>query len=222
MKKTVILVASLLSTSYLSSSNINSYIAKKNCDQIIDKKVYKICYSYEHKGALAVWYNLDGNLVHKKNIEKRPRFYPESKVPVNYRVKHSDYTRSGYDRGHLANDASFDWSIDSQKATYSMANISPQTPKLNRKVWIKAEKYERKVATNLGKVDVINLVQYDKRPKKIGKAQLSVPSKFYKILANESKGFKKCFEYENNFNIDVKNDKLKNHEVSCRELRIIK
>jgi endonuclease G len=215
-----LIAAGVLTTSTILASSINGYLNKKDCDQVIDKKFFKICYSYEHKGALAVSYTLDGKLVHKGNIKKRPRFYPESKIPTKYRVKHSDYTRTGFDRGHLANDASFDWSIDSQKATYTMANISPQYPKLNRKTWIKAEKYEREIAVKLGKVEVINLVKYPTRPQKIGRAKLSVPSTYYKILFNDRKNFVKCFEYENIKNINVKADRLKEHEVDCRSLKI--
>jgi endonuclease G len=93
----------------LHSHNIQDFINLKQCDQIIDKQVYKICYSYKYKGALAVWYELKGDLVDKKNIKKRPRFYTEKNIPAKFRSKSKDYVKSGFDRGHLANNASFDY-----------------------------------------------------------------------------------------------------------------
>ena len=205
----------LLFVSVSYATSIEDYIDLKQCDQIIDKQVYKICYSYKYKGALAVWYDLDGNLVNKNNIKKRPRFYSEKTIPMQYRAKPKDYTHSGFDRGHLASDASFDWNIKSLRKTYSMANISPQYPKLNRKAWIKAEKLERKVAYNLGSVSVINLIDYRGSSKTIGRNKIVVPTGYFKIIYNNKKGYKKCFYYKNTPNPNLS---LKNHLTQCELL----
>jgi len=209
-----LLTISLLSIS-LYAAQISDFVDMKKCDQIIDKQVYKICYSYKYKGPLAVWYDLDGNLVNKNNIKKRPGFYSEKNIPIQYRSKSSDYSRTGFDRGHLANDASFDYDKKAQAKTYSMANIVPQYPKLNRKTWIKAEKYERYVATKIGKATIINLVDYSRATKKIGKNKITVPNTFYKIIFNDHAEFKKCFKYDNIKNVDVQNDDLRNHLIDC-------
>ena len=55
------------------------------------------------KGAKYVFYTLDGKLVNKLNIKKRPSFYTEKNLKKKYRSHTRDYTHSGYDRGHLAN-----------------------------------------------------------------------------------------------------------------------
>ena len=65
-----------------------------------------------------------------------------------------------------------------------MANIVPQYPTLNRKAWIKAEKYERLIASKLKTITVINLIDYSKSTQQIGKNNLSVPNTFYKIIFN--------------------------------------
>lgn len=193
----------------------------KNCDQIIDKQVYKICYDYNYKGAKFVSYSLDGTLVNKNNIKERAKFYSEKTIPIQYRSKSSDYIKSGYDRGHLANDASFDNDVKVVRKTYTMANIIPQAPKVNRNTWIKTEKLERYLAVQLGNVDVLIGVLYDDNPKRIGKNQIAVPTAFYKKLYNTSKGYEKCFYYENDLNIDVKKDKLENHLVDCNTIHTL-
>ena len=214
-----VLIISILAVASIATS-INDFIDTKQCDQIVDKQVFKVCYDYKIKGARAVWYGLDGRLVNAVNIKKRPHFYSERTIPVRYRAKYKDYTHSGYDRGHMANDADFDYDIKVLRKTYSMCNITPQTPKLNRKTWIKAEKYERSVAAKLGSAKVINLVFYPKNPKRIGKNRIAVPSGFLKVVYNNSTGLERCFWYDNRFDIDVKTDRLKNHLVDCGRFNI--
>lgn len=208
----------LLINSYLYSYSIEDFINKKNCSQIVDKQVFTVCYDYGFKGAKYVAYELDGNLVNKLNIKDRERFYSEKNIPVKYRSDYSDYTRSGYDRGHLASDGSFDYDEKVLRKTYSMINIIPQSPMVNRKTWIKSEKYERLVASKLGKVFVINGVEYGNNPKRIGKNQIAVPEGYWKMLFN-NKGFERCFYYKNELDVDVKGDKLRNHEIDCKKLK---
>ena len=98
----------------------------KGCDKVIDKQVYKVCYSYKYKGALFVSYTLNGALVNVSNIKKRPSFYSEKNIPMQYRSKSKDYIKSGFDKGHLLSDASVDYDKKILKKAYSMANIIPQ------------------------------------------------------------------------------------------------
>ena len=214
-----ILIILFFSIITLQAVNLSDYINKYNCNQIIDKQIYTICYDYKMKGARYVAYTLDGNKVNLVNIKKRPRFYTEKTIPKRYRSYSRDYLHSGYDRGHLANDADFDYSKKLVQKTYSMANIIPQAPKVNQKTWIKAEKLERKIAVALGTVNVINGVLYSQNPKRIGKHHIAVSYAFWKIIYNDSRGYKKCFYYKNDNNIDVKSDKLKNHLVACISLQ---
>ena len=208
----------LITAISLYATEISDYINKNNCSQIIDKSVFTICYDYKLKGAKYVAYTLDGSLVNSSNIKKRPRFYTEKNLPKQYRSTSKDYVNSGYDRGHLANDADFDYSEKALRKTYTMANIIPQAPKVNRKTWIKAEKYERTVALELGSVTVINGVVYSSNPKRIGKNGLAVPDAFWKIIYNDEKKFKKCFYYKNDLDVIVRQDRLKSHQIDCDQL----
>ena len=203
----------------LQATNLSNYINKSNCDQIIDKQVFTICYDYKMKGAKYVAYTLDGDKVNAVNIKKRHSFYTEKNLKKKYRTHTKDYTRTGYDRGHLANDASFDYSKKIVRKTYTMANIIPQAPNVNRKTWIKSEKLERKIAVNLGNVNVINGVIYSNNPKRIGRNKLAIPSGFWKMIYNDDKNYKKCFYYKNDLNTLAKGDKLKHHLVDCSSLK---
>jgi len=117
------------------------------------------------------------------------------------------------------NDASFDYDAKVVRKTYTMANIVPQAPNVNRRTWIKAEKLERKVAVSLGSVSVLNGVVYSSNPKRIGKNKIAVPDGYWKMIYNDDKHYKKCFYYANDLNTVAKGDKLKSHLVDCSLLR---
>ena len=205
--------------------SLPSFFDKFHCDQVINKRYFKICYDYGYKGARFVAYTLVGALVNKRNIKERPRFYPERAVPSKYRAYPSDYTRNPYhmDRGHLAPDADFDWSMRPLKATYSMANIVPQYYLLNRKMWSKAERYERYIATKLGRVYVLNIVAYPqsrKTARRVGGKGTAIPVAFAKVIWNPKKDFMACFIYTNRAvsKAEAEADRLKDHVVPCRDI----
>lgn len=220
MKKILLSMAIIPTLSF--GVNINDIFNNQNCNQIVDKGLYKSCYDYNLKGTKAVAYTVDGTKLSdaEVHIKKRPSFYQENKIPVKYRSFPEDYTNSGFDRGHMANHADFDYDANLVYQTYSMSNIVPQNPEVNRKTWVKAEKYERTVAKSYGQINVINLVYYSKNPERIGKHQVAVPESFVKIIYSNDSNFQKCFKYENNAPMITSFDKLKDHEISCNEVSL--
>jgi len=213
IKKYTIILSLLISP--LLALDSSQFMNEDNCDQILDKEYFQVCYDHNLKTAKAVSYTLYGDLVNETNIEKRPSFKIDREVEKEYRASTTDYTKSGYDRGHLAHDAAFDWSQESLEATYKLTNIVPQVRKVNRYTWIKAERYARFIATKLGEVQIINLVTYPKTPIRIGKNQIAVPEGFYKVLYNNDQNYSTCLYYKNDNNINTSEDRLKQHEVEC-------
>ena len=47
----------------------------------------------------------------------------------------ADYTRSGYDKGHMAPAADMKWSPEAMKESFYFSNMCPQHPQLNRRGW---------------------------------------------------------------------------------------
>lgn len=195
-----------------------AYMNKNYCDQLIQNPYFKICYDYKLKGAKTITYTLSGDKVNQINIKKRPSFHTEKSLDRPYRVSPKSYTRTGYDRGHMANDASFDWSMQSLNSTYTMANIVPQEPKVNRYHWVKVERYARMMARKLGKVNVVNIIQYNHNPKRFKKQNIAIPKGFYKIIYNNEKSFERCFYYKNNSDSYPKKDKLRSHLIECSNI----
>ena len=74
--------------------------------------------------------------------ERTDRFREDKKVPSGS-AKPSDYTKSGYDRGHLCPAADMTHSAEAMEETFLMSNISPQLPVFNRGIWKSLEKQVR-------------------------------------------------------------------------------
>jgi len=72
-------------------------------------------------------------------------FYEEKSLPSIHRSRNGYYRNSGYDRGHHAPAADFTMTDKHMKDTFTLCNISPQTPKLNRKIWSRLETLVRQL-----------------------------------------------------------------------------
>ncbi len=204
------------------SASLEEYVDKSKCDQIIDKQLYQICYSYKNKGPLSGWVKLNAVTSGQNDIKKRPKFYNEDTIPMKYRTKSDDYSGYGEDwnRGHfIVADADFDYDAKALNKAYTMANIIPQSAIVNQKIWIKVEKYGRLLANELGYIHSISIAKYDNPDSKIAN-DIIIPTRLYRIYYNNEANFEKCFEYENKLNIEYKGDLLKNHEIDCKKIKL--
>lgn len=102
-------------------------------EQITNHTAYTTSYSHKHGQPYWVAYNLES---HKLNaVAKRPsRFQPDPKIKPST-TSHNSYTKTGFDRGHLAPAADMAWSIQTMKESFYTSNICPQRPAFNRGIW---------------------------------------------------------------------------------------
>jgi len=59
-------------------------------------------------------------------------FIADPDIPSGAMPKPSDYSKSGYDKGHMAPAADFKSSEAAMISTFQFANAVPQTPECNR------------------------------------------------------------------------------------------
>jgi endonuclease G, mitochondrial len=101
--------------------------------------------SYNRSKGIANWvsWQLNKDWLGK---QRRPAFMPDSTLPRNwYRVSPSDYSGSGFDRGHMVPAADRNKTEVDSKSVFLMTNILPQAPDNNQGPWEKLESYCREL-----------------------------------------------------------------------------
>jgi endonuclease G len=63
-----------------------------------------------------------------------------------HRVQPTDYSLSGFDRGHHVPSADRTKTVEDNSSTFLMTNIIPQAPNHNRQLWENLERYCRNLA----------------------------------------------------------------------------
>jgi endonuclease G len=89
-----------------------------------------------------------------KVMVRNSKFFPDLHIPRNERAELRYYSKSGYDRGHMAPSADMP-DAKSQHECFSLANIVPQDPKNNRGVWEGIEHAVRQLTLEQGEVYVV-------------------------------------------------------------------
>ena len=116
-----------------------------------------------------------------KEIDREDSFHEESRLPKSMRAKLSDYSGSGYDRGHLAPNGNMA-NRSQQYDSFSLANIAPQSPRNNRYIWRNIESATRYLTQQYGEVYTVTGVAFtDKKTKQLADRVL-VPSHFFKAV----------------------------------------
>ncbi len=87
-------------------------------------------------------------------IPRDSEFHAERALPPYERAELSDYARSGFDRGHLAPSGDMP-DPEAQQESFSLANMVPQAPELNRGLWEGIESAVRAMALRRGELYVV-------------------------------------------------------------------
>jgi endonuclease G len=115
-----------------------------------------------------------------QELSRENSFHAEPRLPAAQRAELADYSRSGYDRGHMAPNGDMP-DRASQRDSFSLANIVPQDGENNRHLWAGIEGVVRKLAKRDGELYVVTgpaFLGSDLR--KVGK--VLVPTHLYKVV----------------------------------------
>lgn len=170
---------------------IDSTVSKP---KILINDTYISAYDEDLRNPVWVAYRL-GNAKGTLNIQKweRPELFVADERTTS-KVDHDVYKGSGYDRGHMAPNATIlaQYGQLGQMETFLMTNITPQKPVLNQKIWADLEALERDVISQddtpnkeVHDVYVITGPIFGPSPIRIGKGtkSVAVPISFFRIIA---------------------------------------
>jgi endonuclease G len=125
---------------------------------------------------------------------RRDNFFPEPSLQPGKRSERADYARSGFDQGHQAPAADFKSDQHLMDDSFSLANMSPQCPNLNRIIWSHLEdKFRGWIGTRGSGYIITGPIFYDPKEDDSTTADgvvdhavighgVAVPTHFYKIL----------------------------------------
>jgi endonuclease G len=158
--------------------------ALRTWTRVLENRGFTIGYSELRRNPL--WVSYYARPVRRRHAYRRPEgFQVDTRTLA--RVSSRDYSRSGYQRGHLAPS----WLIaqlygrKAQLQTFLMSNITPQRPNLNQKLWQRLEEVESdRFARWLDGVWVFTGPIFDRRIERLGSG-VEVPDAFYRIFLNE-------------------------------------
>ncbi len=151
-------------------------------DDIIQHEGYTLRYRDEYKVADWVAYPLLGYETTGDANRSGEQFRPDPLVRTGTALS-SDYTRSGYDRGHLAPAGDFKFSQRMMRESFYMSNVSPQAPQFNRGIWKELEELVRRWAVRDNGLYVVTGAVLKRGLPTIGTTtEVSVPQQFYKVI----------------------------------------
>ena len=182
-------------------------LKEKRQEQVIKHEGYTVSYNSEYRIANWVAYELTATEAKSKKTERSNKFVSDPQVK-GATAMNEDYTRSGYDRGHLAPAGDMKWSAKAMRESFYLSNICPQKPKLNRGIWKDLEEQCRLWALDNGSLLIVTGPVITGDMKRLGKNKVAIPKSFYKVLCYYTeKGYKGIgFLFENR---DYKDNSLK-------------
>jgi endonuclease G len=228
MKKQIValtvVLAGLLFLSAAPASNEHlKYGIPGTCStcQILYREGYVACNDTSKKDPLWVSYHLTAAYL-TGAIKRTNKFIADPDLQPGQRAENKDYSKSGYDKGHMCPAADQSRNPTTMKECFYLSNMCPQWPNLNRHPWEQLEVKIRDLAVKYGEIWVIvgpifeNAADLTYKPNKtIGPDKVCVPWGFYKVVIFNDKGGQLqalAFQYKNQ---DETND-IPAHEVTIK------
>lgn len=156
-------------------------------DYLIIKPQYAL--SYNNSKGTANWVSWQLNASWIGNVDRCSSFSPDPTLPSGFKVVlPSDYTNSGFSRGHLARSRDRSVTPNDNCATFLMTNIVPQTQDNNEGPWLELENLAKDLAESGKELYIIagpwgeGATGLKGTKTTIGKNEVTVPSSLWKIV----------------------------------------
>ena len=122
---------------------------------LLEKEEYVM--SYNRGNATANWVSWHLDEAWFGDAPRQNDFRADTSLPAGwFQVSHSDYTNSGFDRGHVCPSADRTLSVDDNSNTFFMTNMMPQAPNNNRIAWANLENYCRSMLSGGFEIYIIS------------------------------------------------------------------
>jgi DNA/RNA endonuclease G (NUC1) len=135
-------------------SGATSSVSNEN-NYLMIKPQYTL--SYNRSRATANWVGWRIASIWLGSTSRQDDFRPDTTLPSGwYQVSGSDYSGSGYDRGHMCPSGDRTNTVSDNSATFLMTNMIPQLPANNQGPWAQFEEYSRDIVRQGNEVYVFS------------------------------------------------------------------
>lgn len=151
-------------------------------DYLLEKRQYVL--SYNPRLNVANWVSWNLNRTHFGDEPRAPAFMADSALPARFtRVVASDYTGSGYSRGHMVRSEERTATPEDNASTFLLTNVLPQTQDLNAGPWLGLERYLQEQAQREGReIFVVAGGVFPAQPQTLrGRGKVAIPTSTWKI-----------------------------------------
>ena len=179
-------------------------------------EAFALLHSGESKTPVFVAEKLNRAAVADADETRTNRFFPDARLRSAERATLEDYKGSGYDRGHMAPAGDMP-TATAMAQSFSLANMVPQAPELNRGVWAKAVEGATRTYASRAQGDVYVITGPVYQPSiaaspAIGPGQVRVPKYVFKLVYDQVQNRAWAHWYAND------NDARASAPISYREL----
>lgn len=177
-----ILVLGMLLSACGSTSRMATSAAPDHL-QLLESDCFTVFYDHRCKQARWVSYTLTNQHLEGTG-NRKDNFKPDPRLAGSASAHHHDYSRSGYDRGHLAPAADMARSQKCMDESFYYSNISPQLPGCNRGVWKRLEGEVRNWTARWDSLTVYTgpVLEETKNYPALGTSNLCIPEMYYKAI----------------------------------------
>jgi len=171
----------------LVSSFLNSVLAQFNYlpaeipgHQVVAHTQFTLSYNETHEQADWVAYELTKEEV-EMDVPRCDCFATDNSILFGS-AKESDYSNTGFDKGHLSPSEDNQNSAAVNKESFLMSNMSPQLPGFNRGIWADLESWVRDQAVSHDTIYVVTGPVFINDLGTIGANSVTIPGYYYKVL----------------------------------------
>ncbi|MFT5617723.1 MAG: endonuclease G [Arenicella sp.] len=126
----------------LTFGNPSNASTSSSSNYLVSRTEYS--YAYNNSKGTPKWVSWHLSTAWLGSASRQNNFRSDTQLPSNfYRATTSDYTGSGFDRGHVCPSADRTYSTTANSNTFYMTNMMPQAPRNNQQTWRLLEDYSR-------------------------------------------------------------------------------